>query len=290
MTDQTPEQACEPDYAEPQRQVQRWLGRCMLSLQQTERMLKALLHDSDVAILRQPDSTALQVRRAFDSEQMHQMTLGQAVKAVIEHCISTDDVRAPSIEPSDERALSMAWRFQIVVADAQDGALLRDRMAEVVSLRNDMVHHLIERFQLNDLKGCEEALSYLQQAYEKVESFRQLIWQHGQGIVHAHEKWAELLRGEAFRELLTNGRCPLPRGTIPSAVYAALQQCAKQPDGSVLLADIRQFMADQAPAERPETYGYASWQHLLHESRVASIERKDANGARVPARVRVKQD
>ena len=62
----------EPAYAEPQRQVQRWLGRCMLSLQQSERLLKALLHHSDVTAIHSgrggKSTTAFEVNRAFEKK------------------------------------------------------------------------------------------------------------------------------------------------------------------------------------------------------------------------------
>jgi hypothetical protein len=41
-------------------------------------------------------------------------------------------------------------------------------LAELVDLRNDLVHHLIENFDISDENGCRAASSHLDSCYEPV--------------------------------------------------------------------------------------------------------------------------
>jgi hypothetical protein len=70
---------------------------------------------------------------------------------------------------------------------------LQSSMREMVDLRNQWVHHLVEQFNLTSVDGCAQALENLQQGYEKAERFRLKLQGIGKGIVEASEQMSAIV-------------------------------------------------------------------------------------------------
>ena len=67
-----------------------------------------------------------------------------------------------------------------------------------------------------------------------------------------------------------------------------MQRVPKGSDGSMPLEKLIQRMKEEFPEEQPKYYGYARWQHVLHESGVFQLLPKSEDGRRTPARVKLK--
>ena len=189
----------EPDYAEPQRQVQRWMGRCMISLQQSERMLKALLVDSQIS-MRMPAAAIgpPHITRAYEQGKVANMTLGGLVGLFCSE-VMVAEAREETEVVSEEFPNQLAFdtHFSISVDQAEHVKLIAS-MREMVQLRNDLVHHLIERFNLTCLEGCADALAFLQSAYERAENFRKQLNQFGEQMLVSRQHIQELLTAKAM--------------------------------------------------------------------------------------------
>lgn len=207
----------EPDYAEPQRQVQRWLGRCMLSLQQSERLLKALLHDSDFTAIHSgragEDLAAFEVSRTFEQERVANMTLGGLVTAffggvaVDSGCTSGE--RTQKNLPVDRLSMRNSFRWSVTSEALQ---ALQGSMREMVGLRNDWVHHLVDRFDLTDVNGCAQALDDLQTGYEKAERFRLELLGIARHMDEARRQMSAFWASPQGRAMLLSGKVPLDGG------------------------------------------------------------------------------
>lgn len=282
----------EPDYAGPQRKVQRWLGRCMLSLQQSERLLKALLHDADVTVVHSgtegEGAAAFQVSRAFENQRLASMTLGGLVTAFLGDVVADGstslDRRKERVLPDD--LLSMQHRFRWPVSPGVFEAL-QSSMREMVDLRNQWVHHLIERFDLTSLEGCAQALENLQRGYEKAERFRLQLQDIGEGMVQARGHLAAFLGSPQGQGMLIHGRVPVESTPLLHALRDAVHGSAPADDGTVLLREVLEKLRALYPDERPENYGYASWPQVIHESRCYGVVRRDAEGHKAVPRVRL---
>lgn len=282
----------EPDYAEPQRQVQRWLGRCMLSLQQSERLLKALLHDAGATAVHSgregEGAAAFEVSRAFDKKCLASMTLGGLVTAFF------GDVVADSAAPSDQRKacvlpddrLSMQYSFRWSVPP-QTFEALQTSMREMVALRNQWVHHLVDRFNLTSLDGCAQALEDLQRGYEKAERFRLELQGIAKGMVEAREYVAAFLASPQGQGALFHGKVPVESSPLLGALRDAVLGADPADDGTVLLSDVLEKLHSLHPNEKPQSYGYASWPQVIHESRCFGMVRRDPEGHKIAPRVRL---
>lgn len=282
----------EPDYAEPQRQVQRWLGRCMLSLQQSERLLKALLHDADVTTVHSgregEGAAAFEVSRAFEKERLASMTLGGLVTAFFEGIAADRDPSAGSVKkrvlPDNRLSIRTSFRWPLSGQALED---LQSSMREMVLLRNEWVHHLVERFDLASLEGCAQAVDNLQRGYEKAERFRIELQGIGKGIVEAFEHMAAFWAGPQGQGMLIHGRLPVESTPLLHALRDAVHGSAPADDGTVLLGEVLEKLQALHPNEKPEHYGYKSWPQVIHESRCFGMVRRDAEGHKAAPRVRL---
>lgn len=284
----------EPAYAEPQRQVQRWLGRCMLSLQQSERLLKALLHDADVTAIHSgrvdEGSAAFEVSRAFEKERLAFMTLGGLVSAfvgdVVTNAETPSDTKKQRDLPDDRMSMRFSFRQSI---SSETFEVLQASMREMVGLRNEWVHHLVDRFDLTSLEGCAQALENLQAGYEKAERFRLQLQAIAKAMVEAAEHMAAFYTSPQGRALLLGGKVPVESTPLLNALRGAVQGSASVGDGTVLLSEVLEKLHSLHPHEGPQDYGYSSWPQVIHESGDFGMVRRDAEGGKIPPRVRYKR-
>ena len=286
-----PEQA----YAEPQRQVQRWLGRCMLSLQQSERLLKALLHDTHVTAIHSgrggEGTVAFEVSRAFEKKQLASMTLGSLVTAFLDGVVSDGEIPAGKRKEQDlpDDRLSIRTSFQWSISPENSEAL-QSSMREMVLLRNEWVHRLVDRFDLTSLDGCAQALGTLQAGYDKAERFRLELQGVAKAWVKASESMAAFCASPQGSALLLGGKVPLESTPLLNALRDAVQGSVAvgDVDATVLFSEVLEKLHFLHPEEKPENYGYASWPQVIHESGVFDMVRRDPEGRKISPLVRLK--
>lgn len=276
----------EPDYAEPQRQVQRWLGRCMLSLQQSERMLKAFLVDSQFSVC-MPIVTSgpPHVARAHEQGKVATMTLGGLVSLFCSDVI-VEKGQLKTSENTQEKSvhqLVFDTRYSIPLEKAEHEQLVTS-MREMVQIRNELVHHLVERFDLISLEGCVEAQAFLQQNYERIEAFRKQLQSYGEHMSAMRQHLQDVLTIESLQSFLATGRVPLKGTSMMDAMKIAFASCAQNCD-SVPLNTFTTWQEQHRPAESYEQYGRVSWAQLIHESGVFRIQRSDEEGHKIVPRV-----
>ena len=148
-----------------QREVQRKLGRCMLRLQQYERLLKAMV----AGMALEGSMAGLEECRAKQVHAMSKQCLGVLVGKFTgylnsesrfeeNHCVSQKPVDTPWVSS----------RFSIGMSSEQE-AHVRRGLAELLEMRNHLVHHFIERFDISNVKDCLAASTYLDSCYQKID-------------------------------------------------------------------------------------------------------------------------
>lgn len=263
----------------------------MLSLQQSERALKALLLEADVTAVhagREAEgAAAFEVRRAFEKKNPASMTLGGLVSAFLDDVAVEKSASSESHRKSDgsDSRLSIGWSFKLSL---DQGALdaMQSSMREMVRLRNEWVHNLVDRFDIQSMEGCTQALEALQSGYEKAERFRLELMSIGKTMTDAQEQMAAFFASVEGQKILRTGKIPLEGSAILNALRNAVHASTPLDDGTVLLGDVLEKLPLLHPDQRPENYGYASWPQVIHESRVFGMVRRDADGRNIPPRVR----
>ncbi|MEP6557997.1 MAG: hypothetical protein ABJB17_05930 [Burkholderiales bacterium] len=123
-----------------QRDVQRLLGRCLLRLQQYERLLKIVLAHHELA----GPVDELEARRAAQIEKHSSKTLETLVKALFESYVVADGFERdllPGDKTSTDR-ISMAFSFRMSMPAERRGRT-QTATEEPVVLRNELVHHRV---------------------------------------------------------------------------------------------------------------------------------------------------
>ena len=266
---------------ELQRDVQRLLGRCMLRIQQYERLMKAIIADHELA---GPVDT-LEAQRAARVEKWSDKSLGTMVKALFESYVVPDGQERevlPDNKVADDR-VSFGFRCRMAMPEER-WSKTKAAIENLVEMRNEFVHHLIERFDLWSVTGCTEAAEHLRACYERIDQHYEELVGWAKTMMDARQAMASFAQTPEFHDMLFNGIAP--DGSFAwrdTGIVRALRHSLKSlaVDGWARLAEAQGFIAESSPDQTPAKYGCRTWPEVLNESRLFDIEyRVSEDGAR----------
>ena len=265
------------DIVAPQREVQRLLGRCLLRLQQYERLLKAMLAVQELSGTPETLPQALDARQAETSDK----TLGKLVGRLLGTYIVKEGSELPDSSPThpDDTA-HFAFRMQLNLPNESYEALKAD-LSELVTLRNTLVHHFIEQHELRSVDGCLRAQDALKRSYAEIDrQFEQLATFAGH-MDEARKAASEMMQSPEFLDMVVNGIDPdgkvhWPMAGIVSALREAIRELAF--DGWTNLDSAARWVSEHRPEQTPQKYGCSRWRHAVHESGQFELRRFTHNG------------
>ena len=270
------------DVTNEQHEVQRKLGRCLLRLQQYEVMLKAVTAHQSI----EGPGDKLQSIRDEKVQELRGKTLGHLVGVLTGSYLSVEAADSTDTE-SDEPlggVPSSGWiRTRSTIAMSPEGyADAVQQLSELVALRNDLVHHFIDKFNVWSPEGCRDAVAYLDDAYLKVDTHYATLAAWAKSMQDAHAMTASFFASKAWEDFFIHGVAPegtvdWPRATVVKALQEAAAVHAK--DGWTNLADAIEHIGARHRDQTPKRYGCSSWRQVLHESSLFDIRRNKAMDA-----------
>lgn len=275
--------ALKTDLEQAQKDVQRKLGRCMLRLQQYERLLKAMLASMN---LKGPpeDLLAAWERRTAD---MRKKTLGTLVKQFTgEHLCAAlvnqmDDQEVEAVPtPVVVPIVEISYSFSLSPEAYEEATA---SLAELVDLRNELVHHLIERFDISNENECHDASLYLDRCYWRIESGCQQLKAWAMAIDEVRIKASSFVQSQTFESAFIHGINP--DGTVSwqkSSVVAELRLAEKscQIEGWTPLNAALELIKKRDSTQVPTRYGCKTWRQLLKRSEQFEVKSTiEPNGA-----------
>ncbi|WP_271952176.1 OST-HTH/LOTUS domain-containing protein [Ruegeria faecimaris] len=271
-----------------QREVQRLLGRCMLRLQQYERLIKAMvahhrfsgpIHDLERSRVAQIDDTA-------------RKTLGTLVGDLLGSYVIADEIDPPEEKTtnSPENVNWFAMQMALVLSDAEF-IRVESELRSMVLLRNNLVHHFIDQHDLWSSDGCRGAQDALVTAYSCIDRNFGQLRKWAEGMAEMRQVFSKLLQSEEFRDVFVNGIAP--DGKVnwdASGIVSALRQAfgALVVDGWAPVAEAGKWIAKRYPEQLPAKYGCHSWRQVVHEAPVLELRHLEIGGQRT-ACYRVKE-
>lgn len=260
-----------------QREVQRKFGRAVLILQQYERLVKCIVAEKDLA------GPIAELQRIKESQikAVSKKTLGQVVgdltgsvmtPALPEHASSDSDNHA--VAPSLPW-MSISFRMEMQEEHFKE---TERKMADLVDLRNELVHHFLESHDIWSEAGCPRALDYLDECNKQVDAHYDELRNWAKHIVEAREHSASFFRSPEFMAFFIHGIYPggtgvnWPACTIVNLLRDAEGVHAK--DGWTFLHDAIKFARQLEPEHIPSRYGCSSWRQVLHESGQFDVRRE----------------
>jgi len=157
----------------------------MLRLQQYERLLKAMV----AGMALEGPMEQLDEMRAKQVEAWSKQPLGALIGKFTGHLnpeSGLEENDCVSQKPVDKPWASS--RFSIAMSPEQE-AHVRRGLAELLEMRNHLVHHFIERFDISNIKDCLAASTYLDSCYQKIDENFEVL-----------RGWAQAL--DAMREVM----------------------------------------------------------------------------------------
>lgn len=267
------------ELASVQGETHRLLGKCLVRLQHYEQKLKTIivLHDLSGAVA-DPDVIVAASFKVWSSR-----TLGALIGQLIGSYFKTDgdeffDPGASSVTHREKFGI----RVQMGM-DKEEHARTQLELASFVKLRNDLVHHFTEKYDLQSIEGCVIAQQELTASYEHIDAEYVRLHEWAKELNGALEMMRRLMESPDYRGIVVNGICP--DGTIlwPLAgIVCCLRRASIElsRDGWTSVAAAARFIKQHEPEQVPEKYGCRSLQHVLSESRLFDIERREVNGRR----------
>lgn len=271
-----------------QRDVQRKLGRCLIRLQQFERMMKAFHIEHQ---LEGPTHELERIKqRRIDCAQ--KKTLGQVIAELTESgFIRSSSSAEPSVAGDSDAtsdSIRLGLSFCIELSDAEYERV-RIKLSELISLRNELVHHFIERFDLWSEPGCCAADAYLETAYAKIDAAYMELSNWAKTFCDARDALSKHISSPEFRDYLQHGIRPDGSGVDwPFSTIVRLLQTAETElshNGWTPLNDAIALISSREPTHTPRRYGCTSWRQVLHASQLFRIRREKLIDSDEPTRV-----
>lgn len=189
--------------AELQRAVQHKLGGCIWRLQQYERLLKAVVANTGLA----GEPAQLQALRDARVASVNKTTLGGLVTLFTGGYLRAEDEPASAQESDDKAPGDRLWFSfqQRMEMSAERRAAITAELKELVDLRNELVHHLLERFDLGQLDRCEAAVAYLDDVRATIDRHYERLCGWAEEMGRVRELMASLMNSDAFRNMFIDG-------------------------------------------------------------------------------------
>jgi hypothetical protein len=179
--------------------VQRKLGRCLLRLQECELLLKSFVAHAEVTA----PPAHLQVARNAKVASVQKKTMGTLTDDVLTSARTTATFSMPS---NDQQAL-VRFKYQIEL-NAEQYEALDSAFKELVSLRNELVHHFLERFDVRSAEGCAAADTHLDECSKIFDGHYLTLLSFTEASKLARAKLASVLETQEFADAVIRGALP----------------------------------------------------------------------------------
>lgn len=263
--------------AEAQREVQRKLGRNLLRIQQLEVIVKSMVAHCVIESESGDMHSFLDKRK----QDVAKKTLGQVVGD-----LTTDLFSLPENEedqqqehPGDPTKIWFRTSFRIEMSP-EDHQRTQQRLAELVELRNELVHHFIEIHDIWTVEGCASADAYLDDCFLLIDERFEELRKIAQNQDEARKEMANVMQSEEFKDFLLHGILPGGTGAIwSSCTIVNLLRDAEATlavDEWTPLARAIEYISGREPSHTPKRYGCSSWRQVLHESAMFTIRREQS--------------
>ena len=255
-----------------QRTVQRKLGRCMLQLQQYERLIKTMVAHSELS----GPPERLQTIRDEKVACAHKKTLGTLVGMLTESYLKLPDL---ADEPEQAEPIDQIWvsfRYQMELPEERYSET-KAALKELVELRNELVHHFLQRFDLWSVDGCIAAESYLDQSNETIDGHYLTLRDWAKSMDEARQHMVSFMQTPEYRDFVINGIGP--DGSVHWA-GSGITNCLREAEtklaeaGWTPLFEAIHWIAKTYPEQTPKRYGCGSWRHVIHESQQFEIRKQ----------------
>ncbi|MGB8885015.1 MAG: OST-HTH/LOTUS domain-containing protein [Azonexus sp.] len=208
-------------------------------------------------------------------------TLGQVVGDLTTDLLSlpVNEEGQQQENPGDPTKIWFRTSFRIEMSP-DDHQRTQQRLAELVELRNKLVHHFIELHDIWTVAGCASADAYLDDCFRLIDERFEELRKIAQHQDEARKEMANVMQSGEFEDFLLHGILPGGTGAIwSSCTIVNLLRDAEATlavDEWTPLARAIEYISGREPSHTPKRYGCSSWRQVLHESAIFTIRREQS--------------
>lgn len=276
---------------EIQRDVQRLMGRCLIRIQQYEQLLKVVLAHHEIA----GTVETLQAQPTLRAEKLSGQPLGNLVKQMFESLVVPEgyesDLQPEGKTPTDR--ISFAHSFRVTMP-AESWLQTKAAIEDLVSTRNELVHHFLSRFHLWEEAGCLDAINHLQDLYRRIDTHYQDLRVWAKTMEKARQDVAAVMQTDVWQDMVFNGINS--DGSFEwrhTGIVRALRWETRSiaGEGWASFEAVKAQMLARHPDQTPQKYRCTTWQQVLHESAEFDLEyRRESDTAPKKAWMRLRPE
>ena len=183
--------------------VQQRFGSCLLRLLACELLLKSVVAHTDITATLEHPQEALAAKMA----SVHGQTMGQVVGMFTKGTlVQADTIGIPSTPLDDSRAASRI-KYQIELPSEQYDAL-HSTLKELIDLRNELVHHFLQRFNMRSVEGRTAASTYLEECSQIIDARHLTLIGFNKVLELSRAKLASFVDSQEFEDAILKGNLP----------------------------------------------------------------------------------
>ncbi|MCG7199639.1 OST-HTH/LOTUS domain-containing protein [Marinobacter pelagius] len=257
-------------------EIERGVGQCILQLQQYELGLKRFLSKTVLRGNAKTLKSYHEIRKADLANKTLGQLIGQITGQYLLPSSSEEGFPDTPVDPEENSDLAeLQFRFTMPLSQENHDAL-RAELSEIVSIRNELVHHFLERFDLQDTGSCKDALNHLTSIKETVSHHFEKLQEWDSARNAAVQHALEFFDSVDLESLLNYGFCPGHPIVWGNTTAVQLLKSAEAQLQSAGWTDLRmalRLIKQQRPDLGPKIYQCNSWRHLLHASGLFELKK-----------------
>lgn len=262
-------------------EVLRKIGRNVMLFQQMEHILKYLLASGKNSGY----ASELKTNQEQRAATIHKQTMGQVVGQFLENTFSV-----PNEATNKPAELKEAW-FSFRCTFECDDAVYEQRknaLTSIVAERNDLIHHLLPKWDFNSVESSTAIEQHLDQQREKILPELENLKALAKTMQEAIKEHADFLASDEFIKSIELQY--LRQSQLVAWLFGIAQQPTR-PDGWVMLSSaansIRQYVPEEV-ATLEKRYGYKKLKEAILATEFFDVneEQSDKGGIRVLYRIK----
>jgi hypothetical protein len=268
-----------PPYRE---KVSSLFGRCVLRLQRYELLMKQMLATQSLITVGPEmvpadpklatSSLGLIAGRFFDTFVIVQGAVGQ------------EAIEDRELEAKAHASVVMRTTVRLEMT-REDHRAAKAAVLQLVDLRNTLVHHFVERFDIEGESGCADAVKFLTESCERIGRDVELLEEMAKSALETRRTTAAFLQTGVVQDFIVDGVAPdgvvdWPRAGIVAGLREALMvgKGSCDENGWFPLGAAIAFLEMHHPEQTPAKYGCRSWRQVLDVSKAFELKYTGSRG------------
>jgi hypothetical protein len=256
--------------------VLRKVGRNVVLVQQLEQLLKFVVANGNLAGF----ASELKTLKEAQENKINKQTLGTLVGQYVANSNPESDTQSTEPEEIDEAYFSFSFRIE---CDDDYYESRKEALAQLVTERNDLIHHLLPRFDMKSAQSCMALSKELDEQSEKIRFEINRLKATAKALNDGRKEMVAYFQSEeGWKEIelsfLRQSRLVLMLGDIATQM--------SREDGWTSISSAGHLIKEHAPEEleqMKEKHGYNSLKKLIQASEIFDIheEATPKGGARI---------